>query len=215
MKRCPQCEFIYEDDQTCCDMDGLDLILDENTLPGIVALETRALASPARPRRSILVSLVGVLFGVVLLAVGYASFDRVVTLNQEQALRPEAASANPRPSEDQVLPPRPADPTPITKTAGADLAASAVADRANKLTQVPKSEPSRSRVAAKPNLISSPINRNGTEPRTSDASSSPRSEAAPQVRPTAKPQSSPAQKDSKIVSAIKKTGRFIRKPFKL
>ena len=26
MKRCPQCEFIYEDDQNCCDMDGVSLL---------------------------------------------------------------------------------------------------------------------------------------------------------------------------------------------
>ena len=26
MKRCPQCEFIYEDDQTLCDMDGKELV---------------------------------------------------------------------------------------------------------------------------------------------------------------------------------------------
>lgn len=33
MKRCPQCEFIYEDDQSLCDMDGVLLVLDSRTLP--------------------------------------------------------------------------------------------------------------------------------------------------------------------------------------
>jgi hypothetical protein len=213
MKRCPQCEFIYEDDQTCCDMDGLDLIFDENTLPGIVALQTRSVAVPVRPRRSILFSFLGVLVGVVLLAIGYASFDRAVTLNQEQALQPDAASANQPPSKAQVLPAKPLNQTPITETAGEDLEAAVVAARASKVTQTSNSERSRTSVA-KPVLIPPVINRNVSEPRTSPTTT-PRSEAPLPVRPSAKPQTAPAQKDSKIVSAIKKTGRFITKPFKL
>ena len=38
MKRCPQCEFIYEDDQSLCDMDGVLLVLDSRTLPNLHAL---------------------------------------------------------------------------------------------------------------------------------------------------------------------------------
>jgi hypothetical protein len=33
MKRCPQCEFIYEDDQSVCDMDGIRLVLDSRSFP--------------------------------------------------------------------------------------------------------------------------------------------------------------------------------------
>jgi hypothetical protein len=33
MKRCPQCEFIYEDDQSLCDMDGIRLVLDSRSFP--------------------------------------------------------------------------------------------------------------------------------------------------------------------------------------
>ena len=46
MKRCPQCEFIYEDDQSLCDMDGVLLVLDSRILP------TQALVTvPAKPPR--------------------------------------------------------------------------------------------------------------------------------------------------------------------
>ena len=38
MKRCPQCEFIYGDDQSLCDMDGALLVLDSRTLPNLHAL---------------------------------------------------------------------------------------------------------------------------------------------------------------------------------
>ena len=33
MKRCPECEFIYEDDQSLCDMDGILLVFDSQKLP--------------------------------------------------------------------------------------------------------------------------------------------------------------------------------------
>jgi hypothetical protein len=40
MKRCPQCDFIYEDDQSLCDMDGVLLVFDPRTLPNLHALAT-------------------------------------------------------------------------------------------------------------------------------------------------------------------------------
>ena len=40
MKRCPQCEFIYEDDQSFCDMDGIKLAHDSRPLPRLQALST-------------------------------------------------------------------------------------------------------------------------------------------------------------------------------
>ena len=45
MKRCPQCEFIYEDDQSLCDMDGVLLVFDSRNLPNHHALAT----VPAKP----------------------------------------------------------------------------------------------------------------------------------------------------------------------
>jgi outer membrane biosynthesis protein TonB len=50
MKRCPQCEFIYEDDQSLCDMDGVLLVLDSRTLPNSHALATVP-ATPATAQR--------------------------------------------------------------------------------------------------------------------------------------------------------------------
>src|SRR5687768_5254403 len=47
MKRCPQCEFIYEDDQSLCDMDGILLVFDSRTLPNHHALAT----VPPRPSK--------------------------------------------------------------------------------------------------------------------------------------------------------------------
>ena len=50
MKRCPQCEFIYEDDQSLCDMDGVLLVLDSRTLPNLHALTPIDAPIVAAPR---------------------------------------------------------------------------------------------------------------------------------------------------------------------
>ncbi len=35
MKRCPQCDFLYEDDQPRCDMDGAELVDDPRAVPDV------------------------------------------------------------------------------------------------------------------------------------------------------------------------------------
>ena len=49
MKRCPECDFIYEDDQSLCDMDGVLLVFDSRSLPNLHALATVEVPVPARP----------------------------------------------------------------------------------------------------------------------------------------------------------------------
>ena len=51
MKRCPQCEFIYEDDQSLCDMDGVLLVFDSRTLPNMHALATVSGPIPDKTQR--------------------------------------------------------------------------------------------------------------------------------------------------------------------
>jgi cytoskeletal protein RodZ len=53
MKRCPKCEFIYEDDQSLCDMDGVLLVLDSRTLPNLHALQTVEAKTPPRRNRAV------------------------------------------------------------------------------------------------------------------------------------------------------------------
>jgi len=52
MKRCPQCEFIYEDDQSLCDMDGVLLVFDSRTLPTHALATVPLTPSPAAQRRN-------------------------------------------------------------------------------------------------------------------------------------------------------------------
>ena len=53
MKRCPQCEFIYEDDQSLCDMDGVLLVLDSRILPNAQALTTVPAKVQSRRSRAV------------------------------------------------------------------------------------------------------------------------------------------------------------------
>lgn len=77
MKRCPQCEFIYEDDQSLCDMDGVLLVFDSRTMPNLHALATVSAPMPEnRPRRSRMVPA----FATLLLMLSIASVYYVSTM---------------------------------------------------------------------------------------------------------------------------------------
>jgi hypothetical protein len=69
MKRCPQCEFIYEDDQSRCDMDGVLLVFDSRTLPNLHTLATVP-EVPSRSRRNRMVPA----FATIIVTVAVASF---------------------------------------------------------------------------------------------------------------------------------------------
>ena len=51
MKLCPQCDFIYEDDQRFCDMDGKELVHDPAPVITETAVSTRNLPVPLARRR--------------------------------------------------------------------------------------------------------------------------------------------------------------------
>ena len=68
MKRCPQCDFIYEDDQSLCDMDGVLLVLDSRNLP---------VTAKGQPRRNRMVpAFATVILALVLGMVYYVSIHR-------------------------------------------------------------------------------------------------------------------------------------------
>lgn len=75
MKLCPQCEFLYEDDQIFCDMDGEGLVYDIRAavLPG-VAPEAPGTGPKGSPLRTMVVAVVaGLLLATLLSLVYYAS----------------------------------------------------------------------------------------------------------------------------------------------
>jgi hypothetical protein len=88
MKRCPQCDFIYEDDQSLCDMDGVLLVLDSRNIP---------VTAKGQPKRNRAVpAFATVILALVLGMVYYVSIHRRAAQNSYTP--PSTAStANPTP----------------------------------------------------------------------------------------------------------------------
>jgi len=76
MKRCPKCEFIYEDDQSLCDMDGVLLVLDSRTLPNLHALQTVPAAKATPKRNRAVPAFATLILALVLGMVYYVSIHR-------------------------------------------------------------------------------------------------------------------------------------------
>ena len=67
MKRCPECKFIYEDDQSLCDMDGVLLVFDAAKLPKL------SKTSGFHWRSRVIPALAAVVLSTVLVLVYYVS----------------------------------------------------------------------------------------------------------------------------------------------
>src|SRR5215510_11609271 len=81
MKRCPQCEFIYEDDQSLCDMDGALLVFDSRSLPNLHALApVEATLEPPRSlwRHRTFPAMAALILATVLSLVYFVSTQRTV-----------------------------------------------------------------------------------------------------------------------------------------
>ena len=206
MKRCPQCEFIYEDDQSCCDMDGIDLVLDHATSP---VAQQKPQSGKRRASRRSLLSVCAVVFGVLVLAIAYASLERAMTVSSEPASLAVTSSAEPAKQEKDALPVEPAPVEPAEEKP-------TVSPEAEKK---PGKEPVR-RSGVEPGLTSEPLQRNSLGTRGVVLGSIPQQNRveASRTQPTivrVTPTNAPAKKDSKVVSIVKKTGRLLTKPFKL
>jgi len=93
MKRCPKCEFIYEDDQSLCDMDGVLLVLDSRTLPNLHALQTVKTKTPPKRNRAV-PAFATLILAIVLGSVYYVSTQRKATQISEIPPQPTVASTS-------------------------------------------------------------------------------------------------------------------------
>ena len=118
MKRCPQCEFVYEDEQNLCDMDGAGLVFDPRPLPGGETTSPQPLNARAKSSRRtvVIVALTGLALSLVLL-VGYrlrhktaaqsanhSAAEVTIDSKSEPTPMPEppAATATPSPSQSPI-----------------------------------------------------------------------------------------------------------------
>lgn len=108
MKRCPQCEFIYEDDQSLCDMDGVLLVFDSRTLPNLHALET----VPAVPGKAVRRNRMVPAFATILLTLVIASFYYFSTPRSVAPPPVENFAPASVPAASSVETPAPPEPTP-------------------------------------------------------------------------------------------------------
>jgi len=167
MKRCPKCEFIYEDDQSLCDMDGVLLVLDSRKLPNLHALQTVPAIKTSAKRNRAVPAFATLILALVLGMVYYVSTQR-------------------RAIEDDLIPRQPIRVSMWNPVREAPLSA-----------EEPKPEPPKPSAAA----ASVPI---PTKKAT----------AKPAPIPT-KPKAEEKKDDSKVGNLLKKTGRILKKPFKL
>jgi len=184
MKRCPQCEFIYEDDQSLCDMDGALLVFDSRSLPNLHALApvdmpAVPVAAKAHWRHRTFPAMAALILATVLSLVYFVSTQRGTAPTAPVSVPSVTLPAS------NLVAPAAANPTPEPPQATEASAAPAT-----------KEEP---------------------KPETTKAPTTPPGKKATSKTSTTQPK--PAQEtkkdDSKVGSILKKTGRILKKPFKL
>jgi hypothetical protein len=180
MKRCPQCDFVYENDQRLCDFDGTELAAYETAAlppPEIVA-PPRAVA-PVKSRRG----------GFILLpVVAVMSAAALYFASHSIPRRPASQDSSP-PPVNFTTPPPPAPSPALAPPHVANTPAPAPPHAAPEEKTVKRAHP-----AVKPPPA---------DARTPLPTQAEKSEVA-----------SP-KKESKLGSIMKKTGRWLKKPFKL
>jgi hypothetical protein len=117
MKRCPLCDFIYEDDQSHCDMDGIELVPERGALIPAGKETTHKSLAPARPprRRRTLHLLLAFGLGASIFSAYYTSVDEAATASGPA---PDSYAGRPAPAPVEA-PPGPGAPTPAAPAAAA------------------------------------------------------------------------------------------------
>lgn len=143
MKRCPKCEFIYEDDQSLCDMDGVLLVLDSRTLPHFHALQTVPAKTPPKRNRAV-PAFATLILALVLGMVYYVSTQRRVTqVTEIPPLAIAETASNPLPEVKPAPEAQPPveEPKPEThKSAAATAPVKKVAAKPTPTPSKPKAE---------------------------------------------------------------------------
>jgi hypothetical protein len=227
MKRCPECDFIYDDNDRLCAMDGTGLIHHTGPLPFEEDLLPAITASSPRGRGLTLVAA-----GIILAVAGFLTFYKVSTRNVFQHNSPGAAkatnttqpaaqnpvvnmpveTATPSVNESPAFnPPTPNNGVP-PKTIRSRQPDEKDPFRVNPLetsTPLPKPVPSATPSRVKTDF---PSDKSVYVPvRPSLPPPQPRS--SPTAQKEAKPAESNQKNESKVRSFFKKAGRVFKKPF--
>jgi hypothetical protein len=226
MKRCPECQFLYEDAQKCCDMDGTVLRF-TSFLPPLARQAIEKNERQSMWGRLTIPLLTLVVIGSVLMTLYRATPTTLISSSAPSSHQASASNDTTRAVA--------ASPQAVTASANSAksrdpfrLPATAVQDGAGKsgrpahvgdekrfnlepATHVPIEPPSIVVNPAKP----SPTQTSSVAPASAKATTSPitvHNETTPnKPAPQSKPQNQ--DKDSKFKSLFKKAGRVLKKPF--
>jgi hypothetical protein len=227
MKFCPQCDFIYENDQSLCDMDGAALVYDPKPFPPAGnAAPSPAVISSANSQwwRFTATAVVGVVLGTALLyqvsvhptsPPSSSHSSAQVTNNSPEQVTGDSAA----PISDDSEAPSNLDLTqPVPLTPPIEARPAPLSRKASPQTQ--SSEPSWS--TQLPQLSKSTATANSGAsaavklPPSSSRSAPKREEGKRKpVSANDNPKAAREKKDSSIGSFLKKTSRIFKKPFKL
>ena len=223
MKRCPECEFLYDDEQDSCDMDGTRLRFTTKlpTLPAEAA-QTKSMRGALT-----IMLLVTIILGIVLFILYPPKWHtsnsspakearpaNVLDAKADSQLPPSEASQHETSTPSPKSAARSRDPfAPMeTRTEKSDSSLAATKPK------VTTPGPADRSIEAKP-----PMNQVTTVNQASPISQKPAtpsySISGPSVRPvsaataTPKPVTQNSNKDSKFNSIMKKAGRILKKPF--
>jgi hypothetical protein len=243
MKRCPQCEFIYEEGQRLCDMDGVELVHDPVELPRNGPSKQRKVA------KSILqlfaIALPAMLLGSVLVygsmaqnaqttqpAEGIDASETTADVDASAPAEPPSQTLGDAPTAETTKPDEPSvqsaeaddsqgsankssssEPSTPSDTSSAPPTAQRYPDNAtdgNSTMKGPRlndagEAPSRTATSRDGKPIIEP-----SQPAARREARKPRPAAASQ---NSQPKNAHQSKSTKIGTFLKKTGRFLKKPF--
>ena len=198
MKRCPQCEFIYEDDQSHCDMDGARLTHDAHPLPKLQALTTTSTSGDSKARNRVVAVVATLVLAGVMALVYYVSI-RQSPRTTNVAISPSIEATQPNA---EVSPVAASDSSATTQTGPSD-AAKTVPSSENRSDTSDKSKVTEPETGTPETKPSPKPDTNRTVKSASQGRSTSQTSAT-----IAKPEE---KDDSKVRSALKKTGRFFKK----
>ena len=188
MKRCPQCEFIYEDDQSLCDMDGILLVYDSQKLPKPAKTATGSAKSQWKNR--VFPAIAAVILATVLGLVYYVSIQPRVVRNAPSApIMNGGQPSTPPVSSTSLAPETRQAPETTVKD-----------EKPTESSETPKAEPKEAKKSVK---AASSTDQPATKTKVK-TSSTQKAQSSIQTR----------KDESKIGSLMKKTGRILKKPFK-
>lgn len=209
MKRCPQCEFIYNDDQNLCDMDGRDLVYDEAlaTLPdsGPPGSERKS------PRSKLKVFIAPAVAGLLLAAfisLGYFGRPRLFAQPETRHFSEQPKPENPNDAKTVPAVRRPSEAP--TQPADASTSPDGV-DDPSATPSTPQPTPSVT-IPEKPDERLTISRRLPPLPRVSPLPRLPPAKVQPGQRRT-EVAGVNQKKESGVRSFLKKTGRILKKPF--